>query len=88
MSSNDALLTFPCEFHLKVMGQNTPQFEASVIMIARKHIPNLSETAVSQRASAQHHYVSLTIHFQAQSRAQLEALYHDLRAQPQVLMAL
>lgn len=88
MSTPDTLLTFPCDFLLKVMGQNHPEFEAQVITIVRNHVPALGEGAVSRRASTQQRYVSLTIQFVAQSRAQLDALYQELNNCPLVLMSL
>ncbi len=88
MSTPETLLTFPCEFLLKVMGQNHPDFEAQVITIVRNHVPALGEGAVSRRASNQQRYVSLSVQFVAHSRAQLDALYQELHNCPLVLMAL
>lgn len=88
MSQEQALLQFPCRFPIKVMGRSGDAFEFAVVQIMRRHIPNLSEGAISRRDSRQNNYAALTITIEAQSRAQLDAIYQDLTASDHVLMAL
>lgn len=87
-SRTDDLLTFPCDFDVKVMGRNTPDFEAAVLAIVRRHAPTLGEAAVRQRGSRSGNYLSITVTIPATSRAQLDTIYRDLTADPRVLMAL
>jgi hypothetical protein len=82
------LLRFPCDFPIKVMGRAEPGFEALVADIVRRHAPDLGEAAVQVRASSGGRYVAVTLTIRAQSRAQLDAIYRDLTAHPQVLMSL
>lgn len=88
MSQQPPELTFPCDYHLKVMGKNTPEFEALVIGIANKHIADLGEGAIRLKESSKAHYVSITVNFVATSKAQLDALYIELSQHPDILMAL
>lgn len=88
MTQQPPELTFPCDYHVKIMGKNTPEFEALVIGIANKHIPNLGEGAISTKQSSKSHYVSITINFIASSKAQLDELYMELSKNPDILMAL
>jgi uncharacterized protein len=88
MPTPESILTYPCDFLLKVMGENHPEFEATVISIVRNHVPTLGEAAVSRRDSNQQRYVSLSVQFIAHSRAQLDALYQELHDCPRVLMTL
>jgi putative lipoic acid-binding regulatory protein len=88
MTQEQALLQFPCRFPIKVMGRSGDAFEFEVVQIMRRHIPNLSEGAISRRDSKQNNYAALTIIIEAQSRAQLDAIYQDLTASDHVLMAL
>ena len=88
MSEQQSLLQFPCDFPIKVMGRSGDDFEFAVVQILRKHIPNLSEGAVSRRDSKQNNYAALTIMVEAHSREQLDAIYQDLTACEHVLMAL
>ena len=79
---------FPCEFPLKVMGKNGPEFEAEVLAIVRKHVPDLGEGAVKARPSKGDKWLSITVTFTAQSKAQLDALYLELNGSDQVVMTL
>ena len=88
MQESSSLLKFPCDYHIKVMGRAGEDFETKVIMIMRKYVPDLSDTAVSRRKSTQQNYISLNIHFNASSRAQLDAIYADLQQCEHVLMTL
>lgn len=82
------LLRFPCEFPVKVMGSAEPGFEALVVEIVRRHAPGLGESAVAVRGSRAGRYLAVTVTVQAQSQAQLDAIYRELSAHPRVLMAL
>lgn len=82
------LMTFPCEFHVKAFGNDTPEFETSVMDIMRRHVPDLADNAVSKRPSKDGKYVALNISFTAKSKDQLDAIYQELSTNPLVLMAL
>ena len=86
--TTDSLLEFPCDFPLKVMGRAGPDFEAEVIAIVRRHVPDLAEGGISVRASSGGNYAALSFNFRAHSREQLDALYQDLTACRLVSMAL
>lgn len=82
------LLQFPCDFPIKVMGKAEPGFEAMVVGIVRRHAPDLGEGAVSTRGSRGGRYVAVTLNVRAESRDQLDAIYRELSAHPDVLMSL
>ncbi len=82
------IMTFPCEFPLKAFGKNTDDFEALIVAIVRRHVPDLDESAVSSRASSGNAYRSVTATFIAHSREQLDALYLELNSHEQILMVL
>jgi len=86
--TEETLLEFPCQFPLKVMGRSGDDFEAAVLTIVHKHVTNLGEGAVRARNSGKGKFTSLTITFEAQSKAQVDALYHELHAHELVLMLL
>ncbi len=81
-------LRFPCDLPIKVMGRAAPEFEAIVVGIVRRHAPDLGEDAVSSRASSGGRYLALTLRVRARSRAQLDAIYRELSAHPDVLVSL
>lgn len=86
--SSVEIWNFPCDFPLKVFGRNSDDFEALVIEIVRRHVPDLDDLAVSSRASSGAAYRSVTATFTAHSRAQLDALYAELSNHEQILMLL
>ncbi len=82
------ILKFPCDFPLKVMGRAEVDFDTLVIGIVRKHVETLREEAVQCRPSRAGNYLAVTVTIQAESQAQLDELYRELSAQPQILMVL
>ncbi|MDQ7001182.1 MAG: DUF493 domain-containing protein [Ghiorsea sp.] len=81
-------MAFPCDFPLKVMGTNNETFENDIVMIVRNHIPSLGEDAVKSKPSKTGKYLALTITFTAQSKAELDNLYREINAHPDVKMTL
>jgi putative lipoic acid-binding regulatory protein len=86
--SSDSLLQFPCEFPIKVLGHGSVDLEARVVGIVRRHAPSLGEASVSSRPSRRGKYLAVTVTLRAESRKQLDAIYLDLIACPDVIMAL
>ena len=70
------------------MGLHSDDFEAKMVMVARKHIPNLGEGSVKSRPSKTGKYLAVTITFQASSQEQLDGLYHELSARDDVKVVL
>lgn len=84
----ETLLEFPCQFSVKAMGLAAPDFDGLIVEIVSRHVPNLGEGAVSTRASKNGKYISITVTFEATSKAQLDAIYHALTDHERVLMSL
>ena len=84
----EPIWNFPCAFPLKAFGRNSDEFEALVIEIVRRHVPDLDDNAVSSRTSSGDAFRSVTATFMAQSREQLDALYSELSNHEQILMVL
>lgn len=81
-------LTFPCDFTIKAMGRAEPGFDALIVELVRRHVPDLREGAVRIRPSRSGKWLSVSIDLRAESRAQLDAIYQDLSDHEQVVMAL
>ena len=88
INPNPPEITYPCEVPIKAMGLAHDNFAVLVIEIVRPHVPDLDEGMVRTRPSPNGKYVSITVTIMANSRAQLEAIYLDLKACEQVLMTL
>jgi len=82
------LMTFPCHFPLKVLAKNKPNLDALVVSIVCQHNITVTEGAVKTRLSKGGKYASVTVSFEAQSRAQLDALYQQLSDHPDIRMVL
>lgn len=83
-----SLIEFPCDFPIKILGKSGFDFESAVLMIIRKHIPNLPEGAIQLKPSEKGSYLSITAVVYVESQAQLDAIYQDLVASELVMMVL
>ncbi len=84
----EGLLEFPCDFPLKVMGANVPDFAQTIAAVVCQHAPEFAAAAMDMRASSGGKYLSLTCTVRATSQAQLDALYRALTAHPMVKVVL
>ena len=75
---------FPCEFTIKIIGDNREDYSEMVHAILASHVSELNPDIATTRASSGGKYLSLTTTFIAQSREQLDNLYHELAAHPNV----
>ncbi len=82
------LIEFPCEFPLKVFGQQQSGFAQAVMEVITKHDPGFQASNIDMRASKSARYVSLTCNVQATSQQQLDAIYQELCDHPMVVMVL
>jgi len=86
--SDETLLEFPCEFPIKIMGKETPEFHALARALVEKHAGPLADSAVQSSLSRNNRFVSITTTINAQSQQQLDDIYEALTAHEDVLMAL
>jgi putative lipoic acid-binding regulatory protein len=84
--NDSSALTFPCELPIKVLGRNEAAFRAAAIAIVRAHYGDAHR--VAEQLSREGSYLSLTITVRAASREQVDAVYTDLVAAPQILLVL
>lgn len=84
----DSPFVFPCSFPIKAMGHAAEDFDVLVVGIVRKHVRNLSETAVTTRRSRGGRYLAVTVTVEAESQAQLNAIYHELSRHRRVVLVL
>jgi putative lipoic acid-binding regulatory protein len=88
MSDRDSLIEFPCRFPIKAMGRAEPDFESLVVEIVGRHAPGLDAAAVTLRPSSGGRWLAVTVVIEAESRAQLDAIYRDLSGHERVAWAL
>jgi putative lipoic acid-binding regulatory protein len=82
------LMEFPCQFPLKVIGLNRPEFEQIALDLIRLHCPADTHFAVKKNNSRLGKYLSLTITFTAYSRQQMNDIYQSLTDSEDVVMSL
>lgn len=87
-ATTESVIKFPCEFPIKAMGRADDDFDALVVSIIRRHVPEFTDATVRKRLSRGGKYVSVTVTIQAKSQEQLDNLYMELSTNEQVLMAL
>jgi len=88
MSNEETLLEFPCRFPIKAMGAGVSDFPAIVEEIVSRHLPKSRILDCQQRPSSGGRYLAVTITVQAETKAELDAIYRDLSAHPRVVVAL
>jgi putative lipoic acid-binding regulatory protein len=83
-----SLLEFPCDFPLKIMGANAPDFAQAIAGVVLIHAPDFDAATMEMRASKAGNYLGLTCTVRATSQAQLDELYRALTAHPMVRVVL
>jgi putative lipoic acid-binding regulatory protein len=86
--NNETLLTFPCEFPIKIMGKAHEDLRQAVLDILAEHAPEFDDTNLQVKDSAEGNYHAITATITAQSKVQLDSIYKALTDHDLVLMAL
>jgi uncharacterized protein len=84
--NNNELLTFPCEFHYKVVGDNTQEFSAAVKAVFNEHF--YKAYTITEKPSKNAKFVAFNVAITATSREQLDSVYKQLHALPGVQIVL
>lgn len=84
----ESLIQYPCQFPIKVMGQQAEGFVEAIAVVARQFDPSFDATTIEQRPSSGGRYLGLTITITATSRDQLDELYRTLSTHPMVKVVL
>lgn len=86
--SEQSGLEFPCEFPIKMMGRDTPEFRATARALVEVHTGAVADSAVQAAVSRNGRFVSITVTITATSREQLDDIYRDVSSHDDVLVAL
>lgn len=87
MTDRETLLEFPCQFPIKAIGRGE-DFEERIYELINPHAPELDKAELTSRPSGKGNFIAVTIMITATSQAQIDAIYHELTACEQVIMAL
>jgi putative lipoic acid-binding regulatory protein len=83
---SDTLEQFPCEYTFKIFGRRSDTFAEHVRAIVGATFGEIPAEAVRVRQSSAGRYLSVTVVLWVDDRQQLERVYTDLRADPEVLL--
>ena len=86
--STDSLIEYPCDFPIKVMGEQVDGFVDAMLMIVRHFDPEWRDDRMTQRPSSAGKYLGLTLTVRATSREQLDELYRTLSSHPMAKVVL
>lgn len=84
----ELVMEFPCDFPIKVVGRTDESFHVRICEIVCRHDDGFTTERLEFRHSAGGKYQSLTLNLRATSKAQIDAVYQDLKACELVLWAL
>ncbi|MEO7762383.1 MAG: DUF493 domain-containing protein [Casimicrobiaceae bacterium] len=82
----DTLLEFPTDFPLKIIGRAKDGFAQTVHDIVLRHAPDYDGSKMELRPSSAGNYLSVTCTVNATSQIQLDGLYRELTAHPDITM--
>lgn len=86
--NQESLIEFPCEFAVKVMGENSDDFAPLILDIAKRHFGPIDDSACSARSSSNQRFVAVTVRVPAKNQEQLDGFYGELTTNDRVIMAL
>ena len=74
---SDPLITFPCHFPIKVIGDDVQDFYHATESILNKHNQNSHPENLKKNSSQKGNYIAHTINLKVDSQKQLDAIYKD-----------
>ena len=85
----ELILEFPCDFPIKIVGRADVEFHVRICEIVCRHDEGFNpDEHVQRRDSSACKYHSFSVNLRATSKAQINAVYQDLKACELVLWAL
>lgn len=88
MKNDQSLMTFPCDFQIKIIGNHTELFAKQIGDIARKHFPELQDASIESKLSSEGKYLAISITLHVEDQATLDGLYMELTKHPDIKMVL
>ncbi len=82
------LLDFPCDFPIKMMGREQPEFRDAAVALIERHTGKVRSDAIRTALSRNGNFLSITVTIKAQNQQQLDDIYTDLSEHEEILVAL
>lgn len=77
-SEKQSLIEFPCDFPIKVMGKNVPEFSQVICDLLLSLSPGFDAAGVDMRPSSKGNYLSLTCKVPVNNQDELDNIYRAL----------
>ena len=84
----ESLITYPCDFPIKVMGRAHDDFARAMAEVAQRFDPAFDAATIEIRPSGSGNYLGLTLTVRVTSREQLDDLYRALHGHDLVSVVL
>lgn len=81
-------MTFPCDFSIKIIGKNVPDFETDILQIGQQYYPKLTSADLRTQLSKADRYIAVHLTVHAEDQKTLDSLYLALTQAPNVHMVL
>ena len=86
--TDEPRIEFPCDYPIKIIGDQSPHMSTEVVRIVQRHAPEVDESAVDVMNSRKGNFCSVRITIVATGESQLRTLHADLMAHPAVRLVL
>ncbi len=87
-TQDEKLLQFPCDFPIKMMGRDQPEFRKTAVALVEQHAGEIPHDAIRTASSRKGNFLSITITINAKNQKQLDDIYHDLSEHDEILVVL
>ena len=84
----NSLITFPCDFPVKIVGSNSDSFREEIKGIVTRHFPGFNDDSITFKKSKAGNYLSITVVVYAENQDMLNGFYSEISKHPGVKMAL
>ena len=81
-------IEFPCDYPIKVLGNNVEEFPIVVLELFERHAPGFDRESITVKTSGKATFTSMTITITATGPDQLSVLHEDLKATGLVKMVI
>lgn len=86
--TGESLIEFPTHFAFKVTGENTDDFEETIIALMTQIDPKLDHDRIKRNMSKTGKYLSLTIDVFVTEQGHIDKVYELLKDEKKVLFAI
>lgn len=84
----EPLLQYPCDYPIKVIGNNTQEFVNAITRIIVEHFPNIDVSRMQHTPSANGKFVSISVVLHLHYEHELHQVYLAMKAVPGLQMVL